>query len=96
MPGRAIKNSFLERVMDGEEIEFRCDFKCLKPCKPKESLYCIAEALIYAQLGNLNKGFAFSGANGYRATPETCLDANGNFITVKTLMQRISDEYNSS
>lgn len=95
MPGRAIRNSFLERVMDGEEIEFRCNFKCLKTCKPKESPYCIAEALVGAQQGDFNKGFAFAGANAYRATPESCLDAEGSFITVETLMQRLSDEYHS-
>ncbi|MBT4376922.1 nitronate monooxygenase [archaeon] len=96
MPGRAIKNNFLKRVMENEEkINFKCTFNCLKPCKPKESLYCIADVLINAQKGHFENGFAFAGSNAYKATPETCLDENGNFITVETLMQRLSDEYHS-
>ena len=81
--------------MNGKEIEFDCRYQCLKPCNPNESPYCIAEALIDAQKGKFDRGFAFGGANAYRATPENCLDRNGNLITVKTLMQRISDEYHS-
>jgi len=96
MPGRAIRTPFLDRVMDGEKIAFGCGYQCLKTCKLNESPYCIAEALDGAQQGDFNKGFAFAGANAYRATPETCLDANGKFITVETLMRNISDEYNSS
>ena len=96
MPGRAIKNKFLERVMSGEKMDFNCRYNCLKTCNPNKSLYCIADALIEAQRGNLNKGFAFAGTNAYRATPESCLDAEGKFITVRTLMQRLSDEYRSS
>lgn len=95
MPGRAIMNSFLEDVMNGVQKEFKCEYHCLHTCKPKESLYCIAEALINAQKGNLEKGFAFAGTNAYLCTTETCLDKNEDFITVKTLMQRFSDEYNS-
>ncbi len=93
MPGRAIKNDFLEQVIAGEKIDFKCAYHCLETCKPKESPYCIAEALIGAQKGDFRRGFAFAGENAYRATPENCLDVNGKFITVETLMQRISNEY---
>ena len=95
MPGRAIKNPFLEKVMGGEKIDFNCRYNCLKTCKPKESPYCLMNALIGAQRGEFKEGFAFAGTNSYRATPESCLDEGGNFITVKTLMQRLSDEYHS-
>ena len=96
MPGRAIRNSFLERVMNEEKIEFKCNFNCLKSCKPEESSYCIAKALVGAQRGDFKEGFAFAGANAYRCTRDSCLDESGNFITVETLMQRLSDEYHSS
>ena len=96
MPGRAIMNSFLKDVMNEKPKEFICNYHCLITCEPDESLYCIAEALINAQKGDLTKGFAFAGANAYRCTPETCLDKDRNFISVKTLMQRLSDEYHSS
>ncbi|MCR4284563.1 MAG: nitronate monooxygenase family protein [archaeon] len=95
MPGRAIRNPFLDRVMAGERTNFKCGFNCLKTCEPKESPYCIAVALAGAQQGNFNEGFAFAGANAYRATPESCLDENGEFISVRTLMERLSDEYPS-
>jgi len=95
LPGRAIKNSFLEKVGRGEEIDFKCKYNCLKTCVPKDSPYCIANALLGAQQGNFNEGFAFAGTNAYRATEKTCLDENGEFITVKTLMDRLSKEYHS-
>jgi len=93
MPGRAIMNSFLEDVIKGKKKKFNCKYQCLKTCDPKKSLYCIAEALINAHQGNLDEGFAFAGSNAYLCTPETCLNKDRNFISVKTLMQRLSDEY---
>jgi len=96
LPGRAIRNTFLDRVIDGDEIDFRCNFKCLKTCKPKESPYCIVKALIGAQKGDFREGFVFAGANAYKATPENCLDEHGEFITVRTLMERLSDEYKAA
>lgn len=95
MPGRAIMNDFLKKVNDGGKDKFGCDFQCLKTCKPKESPYCIANALIEAQQGNFTRGFVFAGENAYRCTPETCLDDNGEYISVKTLMERMSVEYAS-
>jgi nitronate monooxygenase len=95
MPGRAINNPFLEKVMDGDRIQFRCSFHCLKPCNPKESPFCIAKALVGARQGEFDEGFAFAGANAYRATKDSCFDESGKFITVETLMQRLSDEYNA-
>lgn len=66
LPGRAIKNQFLERVHRGEQIPFRCPYHCLKTCVPRKSPYCIARALINAKKGNLADGFAFAGQNAYR------------------------------
>jgi nitronate monooxygenase len=96
MPGRAIMNPFLERVRDGENAKFKCTSKCLSSCSPKKSPYCIADALVNAQRGDLDKGFTFAGVNAYRATRENCLDGAGKFITVRTLMERLSSEYHSS
>ncbi|MFC1753544.1 NAD(P)H-dependent flavin oxidoreductase [Thermoproteota archaeon] len=96
IPGRAIINKFLAETQRGNKRKFKCYFKCIRPCKPKESPYCIAEALAGAQQGNFTRGFAFAGSNAYRATEESCLDESGQFITVKTLMQRLSDEYHRS
>lgn len=66
MPGRAIRNSFLEKVSkDGRPKGIKC-INCLKPCNPAETPYCIADALINAQKGNLDKGFAFAGAKVFK------------------------------
>ncbi len=63
MPGRAIKNNFLDEVTKGKTIPARCSYHCLRPCKPKDTPYCIADALINAQKGLMDKGFAFAGSN---------------------------------
>ena len=67
MPGRAINNSFLQKVAQGTKIPINCPYKCLKTCKLGESPYCISFALMNAFKGKLNKGFAFCGTNAYRA-----------------------------
>lgn len=67
MPGRAISNELLKRVQAGEMTPIRCAYNCLRPCSPKKAPYCIAEALINAQRGDLEHGFAFCGANAWRA-----------------------------
>lgn len=66
LPGRAIKNSFLDKVDAGATSPFRCVYQCIKTCDFRKSPYCIAQALINAQKGRLNKGFAFAGLNAYR------------------------------
>ncbi|MBT8763810.1 nitronate monooxygenase [Desulfohalobiaceae bacterium Ax17] len=67
LPGRAVKNKFLEAVERGEKVPFKCPHHCIKTCKPKKSPYCISLALINAQQGKLDEGFAFAGSNTYRS-----------------------------
>lgn len=66
MPGRAIKNRFLELVESGKKMPVKCSYHCLKTCKVEKSPYCIALALINAAKGNFDFGFAFCGANVFR------------------------------
>lgn len=66
MPGRAIKNKFVSRVLEGEKIPLTRCFNCLKPCKPSETPYCISMALINAASGNVDEGLIFCGSNGSR------------------------------
>lgn len=63
--GRAINSKFVEDAKLGLRKPIKCITNCLKPCKPDEVQYCIANALINAQKGNFNSGFAFAGANAY-------------------------------
>ncbi|HOO13266.1 MAG TPA: nitronate monooxygenase, partial [Bacillota bacterium] len=58
LPGRAIRNDYLRDVEQGVKKPFRCLSNCLKPCNPLQSPYCIADALINAQRGDLQRGFA--------------------------------------
>jgi len=68
LPGRAIKNKFLEGVAQGKKTPIKCTYHCLKSCIPEKSPYCISYALINAKRGNLSGGFVFAGANAYLAT----------------------------
>jgi NAD(P)H-dependent flavin oxidoreductase YrpB (nitropropane dioxygenase family) len=63
LPGRAIKDNFLERVSSGIKETFKCPWKCLKSCDFKNVPYCIALALTNAKKGDLENGYAFAGAN---------------------------------
>ena len=84
LPGRAIINNFLKDVTSGIRMPFNCPWKCLKTCKMKQSLYCIADALMKAKIGNLSNGFSFAGANAYRIKQ---------IISVKDLMESLRVEF---
>ena len=81
LPGRAIKNSFVDRVCNGRINPEVC-FNCLKSCNPKETPYCISKALIEAVEGNLQEGLIFTGSNGYRINK---------IITVKDLIRELTE-----
>jgi len=84
LPGRAIRDQYLEDVSAGGKKPFTCPWKCLRTCNFKEAPYCIAQALIQAKHGNLKDGFAFAGANVWRV--------NG-ITSVKELVQSLIREY---
>jgi nitronate monooxygenase len=84
LPGRAIRNDFLERVSFGVRETFKCHWKCLKSCDFKNVPYCIARALTNAKKGNFKDGFAFTGANAYRVDK---------IISVKELIDTLVAEY---
>ncbi|MGL4411927.1 MAG: NAD(P)H-dependent flavin oxidoreductase [Bacteroidales bacterium] len=67
MPGRAINSSFIQEVRDGKKQPKSCPFHCIKTCDISKSPYCIMLALYNAFKGNLNRGYAFAGANAFRA-----------------------------
>ncbi len=66
MPGRAIRNRYLDDVEAGMKKPFKCPYHCIVTCDYTNSPYCIAQALICAQRGHFRSGFAFAGANAYR------------------------------
>ncbi len=67
MPGRAIINPFMEKIMDGKKMPPTKCYQCLQKCNPSEIPYCITEALIYAAKGDTEKGLLFCGSEAYHA-----------------------------
>lgn len=84
LPGRAIRNTFIEAMNRGEKEPFRCPYHCIITCDYQKSPYCIALALMNAKKGNLAHGFPFAGANAYRVEK---------IIPVKELMDTLVREY---
>lgn len=87
MPGRAIRNQFLEDVGAGKRMPFTCPYHCIVTCDCLDSPYCIALALINAQRGRMHHGFAFAGENAHRATE---------ILSVKDLVATLLDEYHAA
>lgn len=67
MPGRAILNPMMKRVMGGEKIGHSPCHGCLAKCSPAQIPYCITDGLIDAVKGNVEKGLLFCGAKAYKA-----------------------------
>ncbi|HIQ92077.1 MAG TPA: nitronate monooxygenase [Candidatus Copromonas avistercoris] len=65
MPGRAIKNKFLEQVSKGP-LKVEWCFQCLEHCNPAQVPYCITKALINAAEGRIDDALLFCGSNAYR------------------------------
>ncbi len=83
LPGRVIKNKFVEGILSGKTTPKACNYRCLKTCNPKTAPYCIAKALTNAAEGNLDEGYVFAGSNAYRCNE---------IIPVKKLIQDIVAE----
>lgn len=84
LPGRAIKNGFLDKVADGLCRPKKCTFNCLKTCDIEKTPYCIMLALYNAYKGRMEHGYAFSGANAWRCD---------RILSVKELMESLRKEY---
>jgi len=87
MPGRAILSNFITKVKEGKKQPKKCPFKCIKTCDISKSPYCIIIALINALKGNFENGYAFAGANAFRAT---------RISSVKEVFQSLLKEYRES
>ena len=67
MPGRAIMNPFMKKVMDGGKISHSLCHGCLTKCSPEEIPYCITDGLISAVKGDVDNALLFCGAKAYKA-----------------------------
>jgi nitronate monooxygenase len=84
LPGRVIRNEFIERINNGEKRPLKCPYHCIKTCDPEKSPYCIALALECARRGKFKNGFAFAGQNAYRVNE---------IVSVKELINSLKVEY---
>jgi nitronate monooxygenase len=87
LPGRAIRNEFLDDVTAGVRKPFKCPWKCLRTCDFVNAPYCIGIALTNARQGKLDDGFVFGGANAYRAEKIT---------SVHEVFQSLIEEYDAA
>ena len=83
LPGRVIRNEFVERVNAGAAVPFRCMHRCLRSCDPKTVPFCIAKVLGDASKGELDNAFVFAGSNAYRCTE---------IVSVKKLVDQLKTE----
>ncbi|HFL3606461.1 TPA: NAD(P)H-dependent flavin oxidoreductase [Clostridioides difficile] len=65
LPGRAIRNKFIEEVKINRPEIKKC-YNCLIPCNPKETPYCISQALINAVKGYVENSLLFCGNDAYK------------------------------
>lgn len=84
MPGRAIRNRFLDDVVQGIKKPYQCPYHCILTCDYNNSPYCIAHALTSAKRGRFRSGFAFAGAN---------VDRVSEIVSVKELMATLVAEH---
>lgn len=83
MPGRVIMTGLIDRVIHGDRVPVKCNYRCIKTCDPKTAPYCIAKALFNAVIGNLDKAVVFAGSNVSRVEK---------IISVEELMDGIVSE----
>lgn len=84
LPGRAIGNSFLDKVAEGLCRPKKCAFNCLRTCDIEKTPYCIMLALYNAYKGRMEHGYAFCGANAWRCD---------RILSVKELIESLRAEY---
>lgn len=87
MPGRALENQFIHASRLGNKKPFKCVFQCVHTCEQEKTPYCIAQALINAMKGNLERGFAFCGVNVARVNQ---------IVSVRELMESLQKEFDEA
>ncbi len=87
LPGRAIRNDFIESISKGMKKPFKCPYHCISSCNCTDSPYCIAMALANARKGKLKGGFAFAGENAYRVDQ---------IVSVKELLESLEQEFDTA
>lgn len=81
LPGRAIRNSFIERLERDEAPDPETCNACLKKCS---QVYCIMQALTNAKEGQVDDGVVFAGKNVYKIK---------DILPVEEIFNRLLAEY---
>lgn len=84
LPGRAIRNPFVERLERGDVPRIERCVACLKECHRD---YCIIDKLVKAQQGDVVNGLVFAGSSAARIH---------DVPTVKELMGRLVEEWRAA
>lgn len=84
MPGRAIKNAFIEATNKGQVKTKKC-YNCLQMniCDRKTNPYCITEKLLEAVKGDVDNGLLFCSDNAYLLNK---------IVSVSELMNELKEE----
>lgn len=80
MPGRALKNNFVNELLNDISNKTKECNACLKSCTGK---YCIMNALENSRLGKVQEGVVFAGKNVYRIK---------DILPVKVIFDRLTRE----
>jgi NAD(P)H-dependent flavin oxidoreductase YrpB (nitropropane dioxygenase family) len=83
LPGRAIRNEFLQKLERNGKQKVKRNYRCLSACKMDGANYCIANALYNSYIGDVDDGLIFCGTNAYRVDK---------IVSVKELMTELVDE----
>jgi NAD(P)H-dependent flavin oxidoreductase YrpB (nitropropane dioxygenase family) len=83
MPGRAIRNKFLEDLEIKGKLDVKCPYRCLTACKVVDARFCIAKALVDSYHGDVDHGLIFCGQNAYRSEK---------IVTVQALFDELLEE----
>ncbi len=81
LPGRALRNPFVERLAAGEVPPIKSCIICLKRCGKE---YCIIDKLVKAQEGDVEDGLVFAGTSAARIH---------DILPASKLMDRLVREY---
>lgn len=85
MPGQALINPFMKKVQAEREKVTKC-YRCLAPCNPASTPYCITKALVNSVNGDVDNGLVFIGKNGYKIDK---------IVSVRELMDELVNDIKS-
>ena len=83
--GKIVRKDLTKKIKEGAKQPKVCPFHCIKTCDISKSPYCIITALYNAFKGNMENGYAFAGANAFKAT---------RIMSVKETFRSLLEEFN--